>query len=96
MDIRKYPTLLPAAALPAAPADAQQSHAQPDDTRINIDDDFTEVASIEAGGVDVDDIQTCFYSSAVDEEDLFVTATTIADRRSGARFHPREGRPFRG
>ncbi len=43
MDIRKYPTLLsaaallPAAALLAAPADAQEPCAQPDDTWIDID-----------------------------------------------------------
>jgi len=40
-----------------------------------IDDDFMEVATIEASSVYVESINTYFYASAVDEEDAFVTIT---------------------
>jgi uncharacterized protein YdeI (BOF family) len=44
-----------------------------------VDDDFLEVASIEAASVYVENLGTYFYASAADEEDLrdtFVTMTT--------------------
>ena len=41
-----------------------------------IDDDFYEVASIEANSVYVENIGTYFYASSADEEDRYVTLTT--------------------
>lgn len=41
-----------------------------------IDADFFEAKTIEASSVYVDNIDTYFYASAVDEEDTFVTVTT--------------------
>lgn len=41
-----------------------------------IDDDFFETTTVEASSVYVEKLDTYFYASAADEEDLFVTVTT--------------------
>lgn len=42
-----------------------------------IDDDFIELATIEASSVYVEELGTTFYASAVDEEDAFVTVSPV-------------------
>lgn len=40
-----------------------------------VDDDFLELATIEASSVYVEELGTTFYASAVDEEDVFTLVT---------------------
>ena len=42
-----------------------------------IDDDFMELATIEASSIYVEELGTTFYASAVDEEDAFVTVSPV-------------------
>lgn len=52
--------------------------ARGDEVTVNgmIDDDLFETTTIEASSVYVENINTYFYASAIDEEDTFVTVTT--------------------
>lgn len=52
---------------------------QGDEVTVNgmVDDDFRELATIEASSVYVDAIDTYFYASAADEEDLFVAPPVV-------------------